>query len=324
QFTPNEDCFGKYLVVGAKKIENLRYGENPHQNAAFYQELLTEEANLGAGKLLSGKELSYNNLIDLEAALNIIKDFDEPTVTFIKHTNPCGLATAETIEEAYQKAYEGDPLSAYGSIVGINRRVEDKIARLIDETPFIEAIVAPSYSKKALEIICKKKNRRLIEAGDLRSQDRYLKDIKKIAGGFLVQDRDLKNITPADIKIVTKREPDIEDIKELLLAWKMVKHVKSNAIVLAKNKQLIGAGAGQMSRVDSVQIAVKKADIRAKDSYLASDAFFPFADGVEEAAKAGIKAIIQPGGSKRDQEVIETANLFNLIMVFTGYRSFKH
>lgn len=323
-FTSNENIFTDFLVIGAEKIGTLRYGENPHQQAAFYREKLIEEANLGNAQLLGGKELSYNNLVDLESALSIIKDFDEPTVTFIKHTNPCGLATAETIEMAYQKAYQGDPLSAYGSIIGINRRVEEKLARLIDNTPFVEAIVAPFYSQDALEILREKRNRRLVQVGDLRLQDRYIKDLTRISGGFLVQDRDFKNLSEEDLTIVTEQKLTREDIEELLFAWKMVKHVKSNAIVLSKNKQLIGVGAGQMSRVDSVQIAIRKAGEGSKDSYLASDAFFPFSDGIEEAGKAGVKAMIQPGGSKRDEEVIEMANRFGIAMAFTGYRCFKH
>ena len=324
KITPNEDYFPDYLVIGAEKVSNLRYGENPHQKAAFYREKLTDEANIGNGRLLGGKELSYNNLVDLEAALGIIKDFDEPTVTFIKHTNPCGLATSETIEEAYQKAYQGDPLSAYGSIIGINRRVEEKLAGLVDNTPFVEAIVAPSFSKSALSILREKKNRRLLEVGDLRVQDRHIKDIKKVSGGFLLQDRDFRGITQDDLTVVTEKKPTAEDIKELLLAWKIVKHVKSNAIILSQDKHLVGVGAGQMSRVDSVQIAVRKAGEKSKNSYLASDAFFPFSDGLEEAARAGVKAVIQPGGSKRDKEVIEAANKHDMIMVFTGYRCFKH
>ena len=321
---PNENSFTDYLVIGAEKTTDLRYGENPHQKAALYQENLVEEANLGDARLLSGKELSYNNLVDLDAALSIVKEFDEPAVVFIKHTNPCGLAVAESSEMAYEKAYQSDPLSAYGSIIGINRRVEDKLASLVHDTPFVEAIVAPSYSPSAISLLKKKENRRIVEVGDLRIQDRHIKELKKISGGFLIQDRDLKTIFPDDIKVVSERKPDKEDIEELLLAWKMVKHVKSNAIILSRNKQLVGVGAGQMSRVDSVQIAVQKAGERCKGSYLASDAYFPFADGVEVAGRAGIKAIIQPGGSKRDDEVISTVNNLGMIMVFTGYRCFKH
>lgn len=320
----NEDSFADYLVIGAKKLSTLRYGENPHQKAAFYRDNLVEEANLGDARLLSGKELSYNNLVDLDAALGIIKEFDEPAVTFIKHTNPCGLAIADSIEAAYEKAYQSDPLSAYGSIIGINRRVEEKLAFLIDKTPFVEAIVAPSYSQRALVILKEKANRRLIEVGDLHIQDCYIKELKSISGGFLLQDRDFKDIFPDELVVVTAKKPNKEDITELLLAWKMVKHVKSNAIVLTNNRQLVGSGAGQMSRVDSVQLAVQKAGERSKGSYLASDAFFPFADGVDAAAQAGVKAIIQPGGSKRDDEVIAAANASGMIMVFTGNRCFKH
>ena len=321
---PNENYFTDYLVLGTKKITDLRYGENPHQKAAFYQENLVEEANLGTARLLSGKELSYNNLVDLEAALAIVKEFDEPAVVFIKHTNPCGLAVAESSEAAYEKAYQSDPLSAYGSVIGINRRVEDKLASFVHETPFVEAIVAPSYSRSALSLLKRKENRRIIEVGDLRTQDRHIKELKKISGGFLIQDRDFKTIFPDDVVVVSEKKPDREDIEELLLAWKMVKHVKSNAIILSNNKQLVGVGAGQMSRVDSVQIAVQKAGERCKGSYLASDAYFPFADGVEVAGKAGVRAIIQPGGSKRDEEVISAVNNLGMIMLFTGYRCFKH
>jgi phosphoribosylaminoimidazolecarboxamide formyltransferase/IMP cyclohydrolase len=285
---------------------------------------LAEEANLGDAKQLGGKELSFNNLVDLGAVLEMVKDFQEPTVVFVKHTNPCGLASAETIQEAYQKAYQGDPLSAYGSIIGINRAVNESLANLINETTFVEAVLAPDFEDEALSILRQKKNRRLIKVGDLKNRDVQIKDIKKIAGGFLVQDRNIKEITIEDLKVVTKREPNKDELEELLFAWKVAKHTKSNAIVLTKDKQVVGVGAGQMSRVDSVLIAIRKSEGRSKGSYLASDAFFPFRDGVDEAAKAGITAIIQPGGSKRDAEVIEAANEHNLAMVFTGTRCFKH
>ena len=320
----DQDGYPDYLTLGFEKADALRYGENPHQKAAFYREKLVNEANLGQALQLGGKALSFNNFVDLEAALAIIKDFDEPAVAFIKHTNPCGLASSETIESAYQKAYQGDPLSAYGSIVGINRRIEPKLAELINETPFVEAIVAPSFSPEALKILKQKKNRRLIQVGDLRIQDRHIKDIKKISGGILIQDRDLKTISREQLTCITQKKPEEVDIKALLFAWKTVKHVKSNAIVLVKDHQLVGVGAGQMSRVDSVKIAVRKAGERASGSYLASDAFFPFSDGVEEAVKAGVKAIIQPGGSKRDPEVIKAADQLGVIMLMTGSRSFKH
>lgn len=312
------------LNLIGEKVLDLRYGENPHQSASFYKEILVEEANLGGAVQLGGKELSFNNLVDLGAVLEIVKDFPEPTVVFVKHTNPCGLASASTIQEAYQKAYEGDPLSAYGSIIGINRIVDKPLANLISETPFVEAVLAPDFEEEALNILRQKKNRRLIKVGDLTKRDSLVKDVKKVAGGFLVQDRNIKEITIKDLKVVTKRKPNKEELEELLFVWKVVKHTKSNAIVLTKDKQTVGIGAGQMSRVDAVIIAIRKSEGRSKGSYLASDAFFPFRDGVDEAAKAGVTAIIQPGGSKRDEEVIEAANEHNLTMVFTGVRCFKH
>jgi len=316
--------FPPTLNLVGKKVLDLRYGENPHQTASFYREMLVEEANLGEAEQLGGKELSFNNLVDLGAALEIVKDFEEPTAVLVKHTNPCGLASASTIEEAYQKAYQGDPLSAYGSIIGLNRIVGTRLANLIKESTFVEAILAPDFEEEALNSLRLKKNCRLIKVGDLSRRDRQLKEFKKIPGGFLVQDRDSKEITLKDLKVVTHREPTPEELEELLFAWRVVKQVKSNAIVLTKNKQTVGIGAGQMSRVDAVKIAIMKAEGRAQGSYLASDAFFPFRDGVEGAAKAGVKAIIQPGGSIRDEEVIETANAHQVAMVFTGIRCFKH
>jgi phosphoribosylaminoimidazolecarboxamide formyltransferase/IMP cyclohydrolase len=316
--------FPQTLNLLGEKVSDLRYGENPHQSASFYKEALVKEANLGDAVKLGGKELSFNNLVDLNAVLEMVKNFTEPTVVFVKHTNPCGLASASTIEEAYQKAYQGDPLSAYGSIIGINRVVGTSLADLIDETPFVEAVLAPDFEDEALNILMQKKNRRLIKVGDLTKRDTSVKNIKKIPGGFLVQDRNIKEITIEELKAVTNRKPNRKELKELLFAWKVAKQVKSNAIVLTKDKQTVGVGAGQMSRVDSVLIAIRKSEGRSKGSYLASDAFFPFRDGVDEAAKAGVSAIIQPGGSKRDEEAIEAANEHNLVMVFTGARCFKH
>lgn len=316
--------FPHTLNLLGEKVSDLRYGENPHQSASFYKDVLVKEANLGDAVQLRGKELSFNNLVDLGAVLEMVKDFQEPTVVFVKHTNPCGLASALTIEEAYKKAYQGDPLSAYGSVIGINRVVGKSLADLIDETPFVEAVLAPDFEYEALTILRKKQNRRLIKVGDLKHRDVDVKDIKKISGGFLVQDRDIKEITIEDLKVVTNRKPNPKELEELLFSWKAVKQVKSNAIVLTKDRQIVGVGAGQMSRVDSVLIAIRKSEGRSKSSYLASDAFFPFRDGIDEAAKAGITAIIQPGGSKRDEEVIEAANEHNLAMVFTGIRCFKH
>jgi len=319
-----EVLFPVNLNMLAKKKLDLRYGENPHQSASFYREPFVNEANLGDAIQLGGKELSFNNLVDLNGVLEIIKDFSEPTVVFVKHTNPCGLASADSICDAYQRAYAGDPLSAYGSIIGINRIVDVELAHLIKNTTFVEAILAPDYKEDALEILRKKKNRRIIKVGDLSKQDSKVQDIKKISGGFLVQDRNLHELNIEDLKVVSEKKSTQKELEELLFAWKAVKHIKSNAIVLTKDKQIVGAGAGQMSRVDSVKIAVMKSEGRSADSYLASDAFFPFRDGIDEAAKAGVKAIIQPGGSKRDQEVIDAANEHGLVMVLTGTRCFKH
>ena len=316
--------FPQTLNLVGEKVLDLRYGENPHQPASFYKEILVKEANLGDAVQLGGKELSFNNLVDLGAVLEMVKDFQEPTVVFVKHSNPCGLASASTIEEAYQKAYQGDPLSAYGSIIGINRGVGARLADLINETPFVEAVLAPDFEDEALNILRQIKNRRLIKVGDLKNRDVQIKDVKKIPGGFLVQNRNIKEITIKDLKVVTKREPNKDELEELLFAWKAAKQVKSNAIVLTKDKQTVGIGAGQMSRVDAVIIAIRKSEGRSKGTYLASDAFFPFRDGIDEATQAGITAIIQPGGSKRDEEVIEAANEHNLAMVFTGVRCFKH
>jgi phosphoribosylaminoimidazolecarboxamide formyltransferase/IMP cyclohydrolase len=319
-----EILFPSNLNLPAKKKIDLRYGENPHQSASFFQEPFINEANLGNAIQLGGKELSFNNLVDLNAVLEIIRDFNEPTVVFVKHTNPCGLASADSIQDAYQKAYAGDPLSAYGSIIGINRVVDAELAQLINDTTFVEAILAPDFKEDALEILRKKKNRRILKVGDLSKQDVQVKDIKKISGGFLVQDRNLHEIKIDGLKVVSEKKPTQQELEELLFAWKTVKYIKSNAIVLTKDKQTVGIGAGQMSRVDSVLIAIRKSEGRSKGSYLASDAFFPFRDGIDEAAKAGVTAIIQPGGSKRDEEVIEAANEHNLVMVFTGTRCFKH
>lgn len=319
-----EVLFPANLNTLAKKKMDLRYGENPHQSASFYREPFVNEANLGDALQLGGKELSFNNLVDLNGVLEIIKDFSEPTVVFVKHTNPCGLASADSIYDAYQRAYAGDPLSAYGSIIGINRAVDAELAYLINNTTFVEAILAPDYKEDALEILKKKKNRRIIKVGDLSKQDMQVQDIKTISGGFLVQDRNLHELKVEDLKVVSEKKSTQKELEELLFAWETVKHIKSNAIVLTKDKQIVGAGAGQMSRVDSVKIAVMKSEGRSTDSYLASDAFFPFRDGVDEAAKAGVKAIIQPGGSKRDQEVIDAGNEHGLVMVFTGTRCFKH
>jgi phosphoribosylaminoimidazolecarboxamide formyltransferase/IMP cyclohydrolase len=310
-----EGGFPRILSIYAEKLQELRYGENPHQAAALYR----FGYGLAEGRKLQGKELSFNNLVDLDAAWSLVQEFEEPTAAVIKHTNPCGVASAESICEAYRLARDCDPLSAYGGIVGLNRKMDVKTAEEITST-FIEAVVAPAYEPEALQVLARKPNLRALEVpAEARELDF---EIKQISGGILVQQKDRELL--AERKVVTRRAPTEEEWRDLLFAWKVVKHVKSNAIVLAKNKQTVGIGAGQMSRVDSTEIAIRKAGERAKGSVLASDAFFPFPDAVEKAAEAGVTAIIQPGGSIRDKQVIETADRFGLAMVFTGTRHFRH
>ena len=288
----------------------MRYGENPHQKAAFYKDESVDEASVAGSIQLHGKELSFNNIIDLAAALEIVKEFDEPSATIIKHTNPCGTATALTLREAYLDALACDPLSAFGSIVGFNRAVDMEVAKtILDKADFVECIIAPSYEKTALEALKVKKNLRLIEVRGFGAESANVDmDMKKVVGGILLQDRDLKRLKESDVKVVTKLKPSAGQMKSLLFGWVVAKHVKSNAIVLCQGTKTVGVGAGQMSRVDSVMIAAKKAGDRSKGSTLASDAFFPKEDGIEQAAQAGVKAVIQPGGSMRDAEVIAAAD----------------
>ena len=315
--------FPKYLNLSFKKEKPLRYGENPHQEAFVYRDSAYAGTSLLNCRILSGKELSYNNLVDLEAALNMLADFEEPFAVIIKHTNPTGAACGETLAKAYEDALASDPLSAYGGIVGLNKKVDLQTARKINETTFVECILAPEYDKRALELLKTKKNRRILAYGksfNLKEE----KQIKLIRGGALVQTPDKDPVNEKYWKVVTKAQPSSNQLKALKFAWKICKHVKSNAIVIAHGKKTVGIGEGQTSRVDSVIKAIRKAEYRAEGSVLASDAFFPMPDGVEEAAKAGIVAIIQPGGSKYDQEVIATANKYKIAMVFTGVRHFKH
>lgn len=317
-----EVSFPQELVLAYEKVNDLRYGENPHQSAAFYRSCPGNSQSCVAGaEQKQGKELSFNNLVDLEAALAIVKDFQEPTVAIIKHTNPCGAACGENIQEAYQKAYAADALSAFGGIVACNKEVNQETAELMVKT-FLEAVIAPAFSAKALEILAAKPNLRLLETGFWEQAGEENKEYKFISGGLLIQSQD--SIDLEHLKTVTENSVQEEAMADLIFAWKIVKNVKSNAIVLAKNKQTVGVGAGQMSRVESVKIALGKAGEQAKNSVLASDAFFPFPDGLEVAAQGGIKAVIQPGGSNNDQDVIATANQYNLPMVFTGERHFKH
>jgi phosphoribosylaminoimidazolecarboxamide formyltransferase/IMP cyclohydrolase len=315
--------FPQKLLLSLDKVSDLRYGENPHQRAAFYRENSASTAVLADAVQLQGKELSFNNLIDLNAALLLSGEFECACAVIIKHTNPCGVAiSSQSQAEAYVKARECDPLSAFGSVLGFNRTVDKETAREIALT-FVEAVMAPDFSSEALSLLASKKNLRLLKYQDPQKRLHPL-DYKTVDGGLLVQEADQRQVSTQEWKIVTKRSPTAEEVEELLFAWKVVKHVKSNAIVYARQGQTVGIGAGQMSRVDSAQIGISKARMPIQGSVLASDAFFPFRDGVDVAAKAGVRAVIQPGGSVKDQEVIECANQHGLAMVFTGVRHFKH
>ena len=321
-----EEKFPENLNLNFTKLQDLRYGENPHQKAAFYKDGTSNEPGISSAVQLHGKELSFNNIIDLNAALEIVKEFTDPAATIIKHTNPCGTATALDLKTAYLGALDCDRLSAFGGVVGFNRAVDVDLALVIlKEADFVECIIAPSYEPKALEALKAKKNLRLLEVKDfghkISGSD---KDMKKVVGGLLIQDRDVASLNDSDIKIVTKIKPTKEEMKSLLFGWVVAKHVKSNSIVLSQGTKTVGVGAGQMSRVDSVMIASRKAGSRSRGATLASDAFFPKEDGIEQAAMAGVKAIIQPGGSIRDKEVIAMADKLGIAMVFTEVRHFKH
>ena len=305
-----------------KKIQDLRYGENPHQRAAFYRAYWVDETCISTAKQLQGKELSYNNVLDANDAFELIKDFKEPTAAVIKHTNPSGVASAKTIGEAYRKAHEADPKSAFGSVVALNRPCDIEVAKFMKPL-FVEVVICPKFEKGALEILKEKKNLRLLETGPI-TQDYRSPDMKRVVGGLLVQTRQYPDLKEKNLKVVTKRKPTREELKDLIFAWKVNKHVKSNSVVFVKDYTTVGIGAGQMSRVDAVNIAIMKNGGKIKGSVMSSDAFFPFRDGVDEAAKAGVTAIIQPGGSIRDKEVIRAANEQDIAMVFTGIRLFKH
>jgi phosphoribosylaminoimidazolecarboxamide formyltransferase/IMP cyclohydrolase len=321
-----ENEFPEYLNLSFEKIQSLRYGENPHQGASFYKNTVFKGPSIPRCEILSGKELSYNNINDLEAALAMLGDFRErPFAVLLKHTNPCGAACADSLPQAYEDALACDPVSAFGCIIGLNRVVDLEAARKIHETFFVECVVAPGYETEAFELLKKKKNRRFLACPELSQWTKNkVNEVKVIKGGALVQTPDDHQIRESDLKLVTDVSPTPEQIKSLLFAWKMVKHVKSNAILLAQGERTVGIGAGQMSRVDSSIIAARKAGEKAKGSVLASDAFFPMRDGVDAAAQAGVVAIIQPGGSKGDPEVIKAANENKIAMVFTGIRHFRH
>lgn len=309
------------------KVEDMRYGENPHQKAAFYTEKKPPEGSVSSAKQLQGKALSYNNIADTDAALECVKAFDLPACVIVKHANPCGVATGTDILEAYSRAYETDPTSAFGGIIAFNRKLDAATARSIIERQFVEVIIAPEVDAEAATVLQDKQNIRVLSAGQLPSVQTPFLDFKRVNGGLLVQDSDIRILDPSELKVVTDRAPTEQEMADLQFAWKVGKFVKSNAIVYAKNAQTIGIGAGQMSRVYSARIAgIKAADegLEVRGSVMASDAFFPFRDGIDAAASAGITAVIQPGGSMRDQEVIDAANQAGIAMVFTGVRHFRH
>lgn len=312
------------LDLHYEKVSSLRYGENPHQKAAFFRNPENHDANITNSQVLHGKQLSFNNLVDGDSALELVKEFKEPTAVFIKHNNPCGVAGAEKIEEAFIEAYKVDPMSAFGCIIAVNREVNEAVVdHLKKEKMFVEMIIAPSYEKKALERLKKSPNLRILETGELKL-DLFKTDIKKVAGGLLIQTKDAYELTKDDLKVVTKKKPTDEEIESMLFANKVCKHVMSNAVVMAKGTIVTGIGAGQMSRVDSVYIAGHKGGERIKGSVMASDAFFPFADALEQAIDLGVTAIIQPGGSINDELVIKRADELGISMLFTGRRYFRH
>ncbi len=318
------------VTIELAKITDLRYGENPHQKAALYD--TSEPGGIAKAEQLHGKEMSFNNYVDAEAAWNLVQDFDELAVTIIKHTNPSGVGIGKANEEAYRRALSTDPVSAFGGIVAFNRTIDAEVAKSVNEV-FTEVVIAPDFDEAALELFRSKKNLRVLKAADsgrnasVNERASHNLEYKQISGGMLVQSKDDHNVSAADLKIVSKKQPSADDIKAMLLAWKVCKHVKSNAIVFSNQYQTIGVGSGQMNRVDSLRIAAMRAErfnLPIKGSALASDAFFPFRDNVDEAAKLGISAIIQPGGSIKDDESIAAADEHGIVMAFTGTRHFKH
>ncbi|MFO7152375.1 MAG: bifunctional phosphoribosylaminoimidazolecarboxamide formyltransferase/IMP cyclohydrolase, partial [Bacillota bacterium] len=310
------DIFPKNLTLAFEKVQDLRYGENPHQRASFYREAGDISGTIAGARKLSGKELSFNNINDADAALSLVLEFEEPCAVAIKHTNPCAVACGRDIHEAFLKAYEADPVSIFGGIVALNRTVDLKTAEALSEI-FLEIVMAPGFEPEALELLKAKKNLRLLEV-DIKKRKKAGWDIKKVSGGILVQDPDEKDFAKEDLKVVTRRAPTAQEMEDLLFAWKVVKHVKSNAIVLARDKVTVGIGMGQVNRIWPTQQSIAWAKDRAKGAVLASDAFFPFSDVVETAAAAGITAMIQPGGSIRDEDSIKAADEKGMAMVFTG------
>jgi phosphoribosylaminoimidazolecarboxamide formyltransferase/IMP cyclohydrolase len=309
------------------KAQEMRYGENPHQNAAFYKEKNANQSSVANAIQLQGKELSYNNIADTDAALECVRQFNKPACVIVKHANPCGAAIADDANAAYDLAFSTDPESAFGGIIALNRELDEKTAMNICSRQFVEVIIAPNITDQAKHIIASKKNVRLLVCGEIDRGKSQGFDFKRVNSGLLIQDKDNMMITRDDLKIVTKKIPTDEEFEEMIFAWKIAKMVKSNAIVYTKNNRTIGVGAGQMSRINSARIAGIKADhagLKVKGSIMASDAFFPFRDGIDNAGKIGISCVIQPGGSVRDEEVIAAANEHNIAMVFTGIRHFRH
>jgi phosphoribosylaminoimidazolecarboxamide formyltransferase/IMP cyclohydrolase len=316
--------FPESLTLQFKRVYTLRYGENPHQQAAFYHDTVTVPNTLPSARVLQGKELSYNNIMDTDAALDVVREFEEPAAVIIKHANPCGVAVGgKSLAETYRSARETDPVSAFGGIVALNREVDQDAADALAET-FLEVIVAPGFAPGALDILAAKKNLRLLVVPAKKLSDGDTFNLRRVHGGLLVQEWDAVDMSIRDAKVATKRAPTPQEMNALEFAWKVSKHVKSNAIVIAKEDMLIGVGAGQMSRVDSVNIARMKAQFPTKGCVLASDAFFPQPDGIEAAAEAGITAIAQPGGSIKDDDAVKVADAHDIAMVFTGRRHFRH
>ena len=318
--------FARTFNTQFHKVQEMRYGENPHQQAAFYVEANPAEAGIATARQIQGKELSYNNVADTDAALECVKNFNEPACVIVKHANPCGVAVADNIGAAYDLAFATDPESAFGGIIAFNRELDAATAAAIVERQFVEVIIAPSISDAAATVVAEKKNVRLLVCGEWSTPGAAL-DYKRVNGGLLIQDRDLGMVTLDDLKVVSKVQPSEQQISDLLFAWKVAKYVKSNAIIYANNGQTVGVGAGQMSRINSARIAGIKAEhagLAVTGSVMASDAFFPFRDGIDNAGQAGIAAVIQPGGSIRDEEVIAAADEHGMAMVFTGMRHFRH
>lgn len=314
--------FPEQLTLAYKSRKQLRYGENPHQQASFYEEVVKAKGTISSADQIHGKELSFNNINDANGALETLKEFEDPTVVGVKHANPCGVGSGKDLLEAYIKAYECDRASIFGGIIAANREIDVEVAKKINEI-FIEIVMAPSYTDEAIKILTQKKNIRILKIDNIINNDYKDKNIKKVLGGLLVQDRDTY-LFDKDLEVATDRKPSEKELKDLIFAWKVAKHIKSNGVVVAKNEGTLGLGLGEVNRAWAVENAINRAGDKIKGSVMASDGFFPFKDSIEILGKAGIKAVIQPGGSIRDQEVIEEANKNGIAMVFTGMRHFKH